>query len=257
MECHPKAGQLAPRRAPSGTAPLLAFAFACCFAARPTSAHAGPPPHRGIELAQGWVPVSWSDDGRLLAVTRWDRAGLWTVEVGTGRLETVSLARGAGFEAVWWNGHLLFKEVEDTGQGERFQRVVRVDVRTGLREVLAEGPLLGNPSVSRDGHVAWTDDRTLVVRSPEGHERRFQLPGYCNLAVISPGKNEVLFNDDDGRIGILTLADGRRRWLTEPGAYHRPSWSFSGALVAVRAPRGIECSCSRRRRGASGRTCRG
>ena len=215
---------------------LLGTLAVAWMALCPGRAAAGPPTRQGIGLQQGWVPVSWSLDGRRLAVTRWDRAGLWTVEVDTGRLETISLARGAGFEAVWWEDRILFKEVEPTGQSAHVQRVVRVDVPTGLREVLAEGPLLGNPSVSRDGHVVWTEDRTLVVRSPAGDDRRLQLPAYCNLAVVSPEADRVLYNDDDGRIAVLDLADGRRRFLTGPGAHSRPSWSPSGARVALMGP---------------------
>lgn len=201
----------------------------------------GPDWTPGIEGQWGFGPVSWDRSGRWLAATSWDRSGLILIEPDSGRTTLVSKERGAGFKPRWLDGQLYYKEVLQL-PGAYWHLIRRFDPKSGLKEILDEGPLLGDVSVSLKGRfVAWTSKEHLKVwvlsqggqLIPRG---QYTLHGYCNLAELDPLGSRAAFNHSDGRIGILDLERGKVRWLTEAAAYAHPAWSHDGAYLLLRGP---------------------
>ncbi len=197
----------------------------------------------GVEGQRGAGPAVWSPDGRFLAVTRWDRAALAVVPAdGTAADPAVlSVERGAGYHPVWAGGGLLFKEVVPGADGAPLMRVVWSDPAGRERLVLAQGPRVGDPSVSGDGTiVAWTVDARLVVRRAGGEwplVTTARLPGYADLVELDATGASAAFNHPDGSIGVLDLdGGGGVRWLTGPGAHAHPDWSPDGASLLIRGP---------------------
>jgi len=199
-----------------------------CFALLSLSALAGAPAGftSGVEGQRGYGPPVASADGRELALTRWDRAGLWVLDLDTGALSAVSAARGAGFHPVWDGDALLFKAV-DTGD-QPTQGAFRW--RGGALETLDEGGHVGQPEALSPGRAMWVRGEELLAQSG-GRTTRIALPGDVDLVEPDPGGARIAWDDDVGRLWVRSLSTGETRPLSAAGLGSHPLWSGDGGLL--------------------------
>lgn len=177
-------------------------------------AFAGAPAILGpVEGQRGLGPPVVSADGRRVALTRWDRSGLWVLEDGA--VEAVSAARGAGFAPRWDGEDLYFKAVDPD-----LQRAMRW--REGGLEELDAAPRLGQP-VPFAGRGLWARPDRLQLED-EDH------PGLGDVDLVSVDpRGRVAWNDDAGALHVRDLARGVEIDLGGLGT--RPAWSEDGAWL--------------------------
>lgn len=207
---------------------MLLLGLACVVS---VPAFAGPPPgfQPGVEGQEGFGPAAWSPDGRSVALTRWDRAGLLVYTPDDDTIVVASEARGAGFRPDWDGGSVLFKEVTP----ER-HRAVAFDPTQNQRTILREATQLGEP-IAEGGRRVLAEGRRLTVSEHAGFEgAEVDLGSTPHLTEPDPTGRRVAFVGD--RLGVLDLDTGRTRWLTPVGAWSHPRWSPDGTRLLVRTP---------------------
>lgn len=194
------------------------------------AADAGAPPdfQAGVEGQRGYGPPVVSEDGRRVALTRWDRVGLWAWDLDTGAVETVSEARGAGFHPVWDGEELLFKAVVGGAQPE--QQALRWDGEAV--RVLDRGPRVGQPEPLPWGGALWARGDLLVTGDGARASALGRL-GDVDLVEPDPAGERLAWVDGSGRLMVRPLAGGEARALTATGAGAHPRWSSDGALLLL------------------------
>ena len=153
-------------------------------------AGAGPGFLPGVEGQAGFgAPVPCAD-GRHVALTRWDRAGLEVLDLATGALTPVTDARGAGFAPAWDGDALVYKAIATEGPP---QEAWRWEGGTSTR--LDAGALVGQPVVLAPGQLAWTrgDDAVGI-----------DAVGRVDLLTVSG--NRLAWTDDAGQLHLRDLA---------------------------------------------------
>jgi Tol biopolymer transport system component len=179
-------------------------------------AGAGPGFLPGVEGQAGFgAPVPCAD-GRHVALTRWDRAGLEVLDLATGALTPVTDARGAGFAPAWDGDALVYKAIATEGPP---QEAWRWEGGTSTR--LDAGALVGQPVVLAPGQLAWTrgDDAVGI-----------DAVGRVDLLTVSG--NRLAWTDDAGQLHLRDLATGGEIELDAARGY-RPSWSPDGAAIVL------------------------
>jgi dipeptidyl aminopeptidase/acylaminoacyl peptidase len=205
-------------------------------------------------------------------VAFWDRwlgprePALWVLDLGAdGATEPVRLlARGRALHeagvAISPDGTTVATTWQRTGDrrdpGDLATDLVTIEVATGERRVLADdGRAFGAPAISPDGRsVACCaqdlgapdrpTDRTLVILplgpggTPPPRDLTPDLDRWPDAPVWTPdGAALVLVVDDLGHRRLLRVevADGRRRWLTDDGAWTDVCLPPSGGAFALRS----------------------
>lgn len=181
-----------------------------------TSAFAGAPADfvPGVEGQAGFGPAVVSPDGRRVAVTRWDRVGLWILEPD-GSLTTVSEARGAGFAPSWDGDSLLFKAVDGTQQALRWNGAAV--------EVLDEGARIGVPVALRPGEPIWT--------APWDVQGDGVNVGDVDLIAVDAAGDRLAWDDDGGTLHVRDLRSGVTTTLANAGYGTHPAWSDDGVYL--------------------------
>ncbi len=202
---------------------LLAFSAPRAMAGAPADFQPG------VEGQEGFGPPVVSADGQQVALTRWDRAGLYRWSPGAAQggapqggaplgaprsLQPLSQAPGAGFHPVWDGDALLWKAVPAYG----VQQAIRWEA--GEARLLREGPWVGQPTrLGEQGGLRLRAGRPV---GPEG----------VDLVEPDPAGRRIAWDDDTGRLFVQDLRTGGARHIPtpEPGAH--PAWSADGALLS-------------------------
>lgn len=171
----------------------------------------------GVEGQSGFAAPVPCPDGRHVAITRWDRAGLSVLDLATGELSTVTEARGAGFAPVWDGDTLVYKAISEQQQAWRWE--------AGQTTLLDAASLVGQPAVLAPGKLAWTRGDDLVGLEGEG-------VGHVDLLAISPDSARLAWADADFRLHVRDLVTGESTTLAA-GRGVRPAWSPDGAWISA------------------------
>ncbi len=179
----------------------------------------------GVEGQTGFGPPVVDASGTEVALTRWDRAGLWAWDQN-GAPAPVSLSRGAGFHPVFSGTDLLYKAVTS---GVQQALLSRRDGGRWVNSLLDEGPHVGQPAILA-GRIAWPGPDALGVRSPASRRAYADLDG---IDIIAPdaGGERLAWDDDAGLLHVRDVATGLTRTFPDAGAGAYPAWSSDGALV--------------------------
>lgn len=189
---------------------------------------AGAPPsfRAGVEGQRGFGPPVVSADGSQVALTRWDRAGLWVMDLDDGGLQQVSGVRGAGFHPVWDGDALLTKAVVGTDQPEH--QVLRWE--NGRATVLDAGGRLGQPEALTDGVLIWTRGDTLLAWDGR-RAGDLGWVGDVHLVEPDPRGERLAWDDAHGRLRVRELESGLTLTLDAAGSGAHPLWSDDGELL--------------------------
>lgn len=179
-----------------------------------------------VEGQVGFGPPVVSPDGRTLALTRWDRAGLQLYDLGSWTLETVTDARGAGFAPTWSPQGWLTKIVDEGGQAV---------VRTGGGELttLDRDGWVGQPFLD-GGAAAWTS------RSGLRREGAATLEGVGDVDLVAARADGALAWDDDAGVLHVRDAAGEEHVFAGEGHGSHPAWSHDGRYVLHATADGTE-----------------
>ncbi len=173
--------------------------------------------------------LSWSPDGRYLAIGRQDGATILLHDARTGETTDLNTGRASGNQFAWSpDGRKLgYKQVDCA-----VQRAMVRDVASGAAEVVAAGPLVGQ--------VAWLDDTSVVVTSGSrlelvsGSTRRgWDIGGYVNQIAVDRGGSRAAFCRGQEAV-LVDLANGEQRVIARAGAdLFGPRFSPSGGRLLV------------------------
>lgn len=175
----------------------------------------------GVEGQRGFGPPVADATGQHVALTRWDNAGLWTLDLASGAIDTVSTARGAGFHPAWSGASLRFKEVHRAG-GARPTGQYAVEWEAGRSVVLESGARVAQPTGARVADLArW------------GAPLRDELADVDLVEVDAAGRT-LAWDDDAGVLHLRGVATGLTREVVAAGHGSHPAFSSDGELVLHR-----------------------
>jgi TolB protein len=214
--------------------------------------------------ADGWNPrivatsrepllsPAWSPDRKQLAYVGFERgrSAIYLHTLASGDVKRLVSERGI-------NGSPTFspdgRYLAITLSFENNPDIYVIDLKTGNRRRLTDHYGIDTePAWSADGsELAFTSDRggqpqIYAVSVNGGDPRRITFEGRQNLrASYSPdGRSLVVVNNADGRyrIGLLDLASGEMRVLSNGPLDESPSFAPGGAVViyATQGPKGAE-----------------
>ena len=188
---------------------------------------------------------SWSPDRRQLAYVGFERgrSAIYIHTLATGQLKRFVQERGINGAPAWSPDG---RQLAVTLSFERNPDIYVIDVASGARrQVTQHFAIDTEPAWSPDGRqIAFTSDRggqpqVYVVSASGGEARRVTFQGKQNLRPrYSPdGKSLVLVNVDENayRIGLLDLARGALRILSDGPLDESPSFAPNGAVVIYAA----------------------
>ena len=184
---------------------------------------------------------SWSPDGRKLAYVSFeaDRPRIFIQELATGNREVVASFPGLnGSPAFSPDGNHLAMTLSKDGNPE----IYVMHLQTGLlRRVTRNTAIDTEPAWSPDGRtLVFTSDRggkPQIYRTPAdgGRPERITFEGSYNArAIFSPdGSQLALVHGDEGRyrIGLLDLANGALRILTDTTLDESPTFAPNGSMI--------------------------
>ncbi len=208
----------------------------------------------GVEGQTGFGPPVADADGAWLALTRWDRAGLWSLDLGSHVLRPVSDARGAGFHPVWdsrLEGHvtgpslersLLFKAVYSEETGGRAPGQYAMEWRPDVPGVslLGQGAHVGQPTRSGSlGSSMWTGPSAVRFTNEPAWRARLADIADVDLIDADPAGERVAWDDPAGVLHVRDLTTGVTRALDSAGRGSHPAWSPDGAMILHHTADGI------------------
>lgn len=184
-----------------------------------------------VEGQTGFGPPVVDATGVHVALTRWDRAGLWAWDRRLGVIDAISDARGAGFHPTWDGESLLFKQVVAGRQSALRWRGAFVELLDSGRHVSQPTRLAG--------------------------ARRLLLDvGDVDLIEPDPAGERLAWDDEAGVLHVRTVSTGFTRTLDEAGPGSHPAWSSDGSFLlhhSVGTITVVEASTGRRVASLDGR----
>lgn len=180
-----------------------------------------------------------SPDGSALLLSGPEGEGVYLLERASGTLLRLTHAPSSGgaFRFSPDGQRIGLKQLElRAGAEQPLQTPWIYDRSSGeMRALSAPSQRVGIPSFARDGRIAYTLDRTLLIADSTGKVlSRWDLEHYVNQAVLSPDGRFVLYNGRNEALWMLELSSGRRIQLTPEGkSVFEPQWSPDGARVLV------------------------
>lgn len=114
----------------------------------------------------------------------------------------------------------------------RGQKLTAVSLITGLQtDITGFDEVTGQASFSNTGKLVYTQGTNLMVNEKE-LSSSFRLPGYANLAPVSPDGNFVVYNDFDDQLFLFDCRSGLSVKFTDAGkGYFHPQWSPSSEYI--------------------------
>ncbi len=212
----------------SGIIGMVLFCFSPLIAAE------GPLP-----LSLSGAHLQMSPDGTHLIVSGPHEEGLFLYHPESARLTMLSSRAGTARNATWSSDGQWIAYKDFISTAEQTRQIPRLHHLTSgaVMDLCAPAEFVGTPSFSANGLLACTSGKTLIVQNvPNGERRTFSLPGYVNLAPISPQGEIVVYNDAADQLWLLHLRTRRTSRLTNDSTgYFAPSWSpDSDAILAMR-----------------------
>jgi len=201
------------------------------------------------------IPISVSEDGRLVLLTNTFHDGLWLMQAADaedasdGAPEQISTCPNAGYYASIspGNRYVCFKsflrEGKSGGEGKREDggRILQAPMLYDIakRETIACAAwsrTAGTPAVAPDGKIAFTVGNQLIVENADFSVlRTFDLGHAANLIAFSPDAQRIAFpGDGNSQISILDLTTGAIQTAIPDDAYYwGPQFSPAGDKLAA------------------------
>ncbi len=213
---------------------------------------------------EGFIRPIWSPDGRSIAMTRGDWAGIWRIHPDGTQLQELTADAGAGYQFAWSpDGTKIAYRAEKMVKGKRHFAIKVIDVDTKvIADITDYQRYLGPPrwvwddgtlvyEIDRQGRLAQAQGGDLIphgtdskpvdvvasackdlkiwVSKPDGHEKTL-ISGpneRCFDPILSPVGDRVCYSvlSDGGGIAVATR-DGTQRLSLGYGS--NPCWSPDG-----------------------------
>jgi hypothetical protein len=183
----------------------------------------------------GDVPVAVHEGtGRVLVTDSLDR-GLTLLHADGSDPIRVTGGTNAGYGAsISPDGrYVCYKGFKDSS-GARLQAALIFDIEAGeIVNLSGWRPRVGTPSMSPDGKVGFTIGRMLhILDAGWQRVRTVELEGTANLIGFSPDGRRVAYPDEEARLRVLELAEGKDVLLTLDGrGFWGPAFSPDGARL--------------------------
>jgi Tol biopolymer transport system component len=187
---------------------------------------------------ESYVNPLWSHDGKYLILSDNNSNGVYIYNTNDSSLLQITDAPSSGYKYNWAydSKKIGFKLLIKNSDGTISQIPVVFDVKNN--EMLSLHNAVnkaGVPSFSRDGHIAFTIDKELIVLKKDGTTKnRINLDNYANLTPLSPDGTKIVYNDANDQIWLIDIDGSNQKKLTSnEHGYFNPIWSPDGSKVVM------------------------
>lgn len=190
------------------------------------------------EPIENYINPLWSPDGKYLLLTDRNSNGVYVYNTEDSTLFQITDAPSSGYKYNWsCNSEKVgFKLLVKTDNGSYIQMPVIYDLEkkemTSLHNAVNKA---GIPSFSKDGSVAFSVDKELVILNKDGNiKNRIHLRNYANLTPLSPDGTKIVYNDENDQIRLINSDGSNRRKLTsDEHGYFNPVWSPDSSKIVI------------------------
>jgi len=178
------------------------------------------------------IPVFLSGDVRYLLTTADRRVGLVLNDLYSGESIIIDTEKAAGYYASIdpGNQYVCYKTFQRTPE-KVLQRSMIYDI-PGARNIPLNdwSPLAGTPAVSKDGKIAFTTGKSLIVMDQTFNPtHQFDLKNHVNLLSFSPDGGKIALNDRSEQMIVMDISSGEKTLVSGGDAnYWGPQFSPSG-----------------------------
>ncbi len=172
------------------------------------------------------IPVDTTDT--YLLVTNNFNHGLVLVDQRNGKTVTITEGRNAGYYATISADQRYVCYKSFLPENERYlQKSMLYDIKTGENIALTEwNTLVGTPTVAQNGTIAYTVGNELLILDANFNQKDSLNLGYhVNLLDFSSDGQKLTFNDANGQIVVLNLADKGMKIVDSKNSFWGPKFS--------------------------------
>jgi len=177
----------------------------------------------------------WSPDGAALALTGAKFAGIYLLDMATGRMTTLTDEAQAGYRFSWSpdGRQIAYKALVDE---QMMTKVVRLaDIESGqVQTVSGVANDVGVPTWFPDGRLGFTYQGDFLITDRSGAVLETISGIGSNVAAVSSDGQWLLYNDGEDRMWTCHLTDGERLQATPDGQrFFNPVWSPTEAVAVI------------------------
>ncbi|HLA69821.1 MAG TPA: hypothetical protein VJN65_08965 [Bacteroidota bacterium] len=197
---------------------------------------------------RSWAYGQFSPDGKRVYFSTLSYDGIWSYDIDTRRLVTITEDKGSGYEFVLSADEktITYRRTITQFPAKRLQQIVEKNLDTGIEEIRMSGmsvsaPRLASRFAARQGGalqkgvsipVAVGIDKTKITVEREGHATvldPFEGGRYI-WPSLAPSADKLAAYEMGKGLFVCSL-DGTE--VSQLGKYTAPSWTFDGAWIVA------------------------
>jgi len=168
-----------------------------------------------INIQGDYIGVSFSPDGKYLALTKPKYQGIYLLDMATRKITTVTSEYGAGYRFSW----------NKTGSAIAFKASLQTNYALYLYDLSSkkitvlrpESNLIGQPVFNSKGNIIVNYGGECQIISPQGKLLKSIPEVTSNVIVITPDDRYLVYTDMDDRLWAYEIESAKKIPLTDEG----------------------------------------